>query len=102
VVFWITSCDIVGSGEMIFLLGFSPFFVLLNQHGDDILHVRTRSWQIVQEMDAESHLGSVESHLNVFESVRVPFVCWKSISRGCSCQSLFLVRLFHVFVLCSS
>jgi hypothetical protein len=85
VVFWITPCDIVGSGEMIFLLGFSPFFVLLNQHGDDILHVRTRSWQIVQEMDAESHLGSVESHLNVFESVRVPFVCWKSISRGCSC-----------------
>ncbi len=101
-VFWITPCDIVGSGEIFFLLGFSPFLVLLNQHGDYILHVRTRSLQIVQEMDAEFHLGSVESHLNVFESVRVPFVCGKSISRGCSCGSLFLVLLFHVFVLHSS
>jgi hypothetical protein len=56
----------------------------------------------VQVMDAEFHLGSVESHLNLFESVRVLFVCWKSISRGCSCPSLFLVLLFHVFVLHSS
>ncbi len=65
VVFWITPCDIVGSGEIFFLLGFSPFCVLSNQNGDNILHVRTRSPQIVQEMDAEFHLGSVESHLNV-------------------------------------
>ncbi len=101
-VFWITPCDIVGSGEINVLLGFSPFFVLLNQHGDDIVHVRIRSWRIVQVMDAEFHLGSVESHLNLFESVRVLFVCWKSISRGCSCPSLFLVLLFHVFVLHSS